>query len=75
LGKNVKLKELAQVEMKAMLQQAGLEHFAELPQLWPPSLAVGLSGCPLCVKERAVVRFLVQVREFATRVQTLKKAG
>jgi hypothetical protein len=42
LGKDVKLTELAHVDMKARLQQAGLEHVADLPQLWPPSLAVGL---------------------------------
>ena len=40
LGQEVKPSELAHVDMRTKLDQAGLDHFMDLPQLWPPSLAV-----------------------------------
>ena len=43
LGKEVKPAELAHVDMRTKLGQAGLDHFMDLPQLWPPSLAVAIS--------------------------------
>ena len=39
LGKEVK-KELAHVDMKAKLLDAGLRQFGRYPSLWPPTLAV-----------------------------------
>ena len=40
LGKDGKAAELAHVDMRTKLGEAGLDHFMDLPQLWPPSLAV-----------------------------------
>ena len=40
LGKDGKTAELAHVDMRTKLGEAGLDHFMDLPQLWPPSLAV-----------------------------------
>ena len=40
LGKEVKPAELAHVDMRTKLGEAGLDHYMDLPQLWPPSLAV-----------------------------------
>ena len=40
LGKEPKACEMAHVDMKARLQLAGLKHFVDLPNLWPPTLAV-----------------------------------
>ena len=39
LGKEAK-KELAHVDMKAKLLDAGLRQFGKYPSLWPPTLAV-----------------------------------
>ena len=60
--------------MRTKLGEAGLDHFMDLPQLWPPSLAVviivvghdaGFACCCCCL----------QVRELATKVKALKKIG
>ena len=40
LGKDGKAAELAHVDMRTKRGEAGLDHFMDLPQLWPPSLAV-----------------------------------
>ena len=42
LGKDAKPAELAHVDMRAKLGLAGLDHFMDLPQPWPPSIAVML---------------------------------
>ena len=45
LGKDAK-KELAHVDMKAKLLEAGLKHFGKYPSLWPPTLAVRVCVWP-----------------------------
>ena len=70
LGKEAK-KELAHVDMKAKLLEAGLKQFGKYPNLWPPTLAVRV-----IVSVFEVVRVsLFQVRELASRVKALRKAG
>ena len=43
LNKDSKPAELAHVDMKSRLSEADLVHVMELPDLWPPSLAVCFS--------------------------------
>ena len=45
LGKDGKAAELAHVDMRTKLLDAGLDQFVDLPQLWPPSLAVAIVVC------------------------------
>ena len=49
VGKEVKPAELAHVDMRTKLGQAGLDHFMDLPQLWPPSLAVWIVVSLWCI--------------------------
>ena len=65
-------KELDHVDMSAKLKSVGLDAFFG-HDAWPPALAVnrfvrcGGAWCHACVR--------VQVRELATKVRTLVKAG
>ena len=70
LGKDAK-KELAHVDMKAKLLEAGLKHFGKYPSLWPPTLAVRVACGRICCRPLVIV----QVRELAGRVKALRKAG
>ena len=70
LGKEAK-KELAHVDMKAKLLEAGLKQFGKYPSLWPPTLAVRVECGRICCRPLVIV----QVRELAGRVKALKKAG
>ena len=74
LGRDVKPAELAHVGMRTKLGQAGLDHFMDLPQQWPPSLAVWIVvSCSASCARRPPFAF--QVRELATRVKAVKTVG
>ena len=65
--------ELAHVDMGARLKAAGLVHFIDYPQFWPPTMAVCCSVCRAVISQFAFG--LAQVRELASKVKTMKKNG
>ena len=71
LGGKAKPTELAHIDVRARLELAELTHFLDLPQLWPPTVAV----CLDCLSLFVCVFRGDQVRELATRVRALLKNG
>ena len=75
LGGAAKPAELAHVDMKSKLKDAWLTHFVDHPHLWPPMIAV----LPPPVAYLSVLMLGLsafrQVRELATKVKKLGKAG
>ena len=65
-----KPRELVTVDMHAKLEEAGLEKLFPVSS-WPPTAAVVIYGAGAFV----IVHVRLQVRELATRIKTLKKAG